>query len=88
VKHHGLTTRREEDGATGARSDVPSRRLPNSNIIRLPAVKTRTGLGKSTIYLLIKKKRFPQQVVLSTRAVGWYEHDIDDWTRSRRNAVK
>ncbi|MBL0726139.1 AlpA family phage regulatory protein [Piscinibacter sp. HJYY11] len=71
-----------------ARSDGPPRPVPHSNILRLPAVKTRTGLGKSTIYLLIKKKRFPQQVVLSTRAVGWYEHDIDDWARSRRNAAK
>lgn len=88
MKQHGLTRRHEDVGVTSARSDVAPLSLTHSNIIRLPAVKTRTGLGKSTIYLLMKKDRFPHQIVLSTRAVGWYEHDIDDWTRSRRNAVK
>ena len=88
MKHHGLTPRRAETGVTSARSDFPSHPLPHSNILRLPAVMKKTGLGKSTIYLLMKKKCFPHQVMLSTRAVGWYEHDIDDWTRSRRIAVK
>lgn len=86
MKHHDLARRHEDDGVTSARSDV--RPLTHSNIMRLPAVKKRTGLGKSTIYLLMKNDRFPHQVLLSRRAVGWYEHDIDDWTRSRRYAVK
>lgn len=56
------------------------------NILRMQAVTTKTGLGRSTIYRLIAEQRFPRQVVLSARAVGWYEIDVDDWNRSRRTA--
>jgi len=48
-------------------------------ILRLPAVKTRTGLSRSTIYLRISEGRFPKPVSLGGRAVGWVEAEIDDW---------
>ena len=48
-------------------------------ILRLPAVKARTGLSRSTIYLRISEDRFPKPVSLGDRAVGWIEEEIDDW---------
>jgi len=48
-------------------------------ILRLPAVKARTGLSRSTIYLRISEGRFPKPVSLGGRAVGWVEAEIDDW---------
>ncbi len=50
-----------------------------TNILRLPAVKARTGLSRSTIYLRISEDRFPKPVSLGERAVGWVEAEIDDW---------
>lgn len=50
-----------------------------NNILRLPAVKARTGLSRSTIYLRIEKGAFPTQVSLGGRAVGWVEAEVDDW---------
>ena len=48
-------------------------------ILRLPTVKARTGLSRSTIYLRISEGRFPKPVSLGGRAVGWIEAEINDW---------
>jgi len=48
-------------------------------ILRLPAVKARTGLSRSTIYQRITDKTFPRPVSLGPRAVGWLEAEIDGW---------
>ena len=48
-------------------------------ILRLPTVKARTGLSRSSIYLRISQNRFPKPVSLGSRAVGWIETEINDW---------
>lgn len=48
-------------------------------ILRLPAVQTITGLGRSTIYLRISEGTFPASVSLGARAVGWVESEIEDF---------
>jgi len=48
-------------------------------ILRLPAVKARTGLSRSTIYQNVAGGSFPRPVSLGARAVGWVESDIDGW---------
>ena len=51
----------------------------NDSILRLPAVRERTGLHRATIYRKIAAGTFPQQAKLSTNCVGWYESDINAW---------
>jgi len=51
----------------------------HDRIIRLSEVRHRTGLSRSFIYAAIGNNRFPRQVRLGARAVGWSEHDIDAW---------
>ena len=53
------------------------------NILRLPAVKARTGLSRSTIYLRISEGSFPTPVSLGGRAVGWIEAEIQGWLEER-----
>jgi prophage regulatory protein len=48
-------------------------------ILRLPEVKYRTGLSRSTIYLRIKEGSFPTPISLGDRAVGWIESEIQYW---------
>lgn len=48
-------------------------------ILRLPAVKARTGLSRSSIYLRMAQGTFPQSISLGERAVGWIEAEIDGW---------
>jgi prophage regulatory protein len=51
----------------------------SNKIMRLPAVKDQTGLSRSSIYLRMNKKEFPQSISLGSRAVGWLEEDIEQW---------
>lgn len=53
------------------------------SILRLPAVKTRTGLSRSTIYLRVAQGAFPKPVSLGGRAVGWVEDEIQSWLTAR-----
>lgn len=53
------------------------------NIIRLPDVKRKTGLSRSSIYLFIQNGRFPKPISLGERAVGWLESDISGWIAER-----
>jgi prophage regulatory protein len=48
-------------------------------ILRLPAVKTRTGLSRSTIYLRVAEGKFPKPVSLGARAVGWIDAEVEAW---------
>ena len=53
------------------------------DILRLPDVKSRTGLSKSTIYLRISDGQFPPPISLGARAVGWIKSDIDAWLQEQ-----
>ncbi len=57
-------------------------------ILRLPAVKARTGLSRSTIYLRISNEEFPHPISLGGRAVGWLESDINDWLDEKIKASR
>ena len=50
-----------------------------TKILRLPHVKARTSLSRSTIYLRISEGKFPTPVSLGGRAVGWIEEEIQTW---------
>ncbi len=58
------------------------------NILRLPAVKARTGLSRSTIYLRISEGTFPSPVSLGARAVGWVEAEVNDWLNQKIEASR
>jgi prophage regulatory protein len=50
-----------------------------TTILRLPAVKARTGLSRSTIYLKVSRNEFPAPISLGARAVGWIEAEIEEF---------
>lgn len=58
------------------------------SILRLPTVRTTTGLSRSTIYLRVSQGTFPKPVSLGGRAVGWLEAEIQDWLRGRVEASR
>jgi prophage regulatory protein len=47
--------------------------------LRLADVCRVTGLPRATIYEMVGEGRFPRQVRLSARAVGWLESEIVEW---------
>jgi len=52
-------------------------------IIKLPKVKDKIGLGRTTIYQMITDGGFPAPISLGTRAVGWLESEVDQWIQER-----
>lgn len=60
-----------------------------SNIIlRLPQVKIRVGLSRSSIYAAIAQGRFPPSIQLGPRAVGWLESEVDDWLQKQVESTR
>jgi prophage regulatory protein len=52
----------------------------SKKFIRLPEVKNKTGLSRSSIYLRMSNGEFPQSISLgNSRAIGWLESDINAW---------
>jgi prophage regulatory protein len=52
-------------------------------ILRLPELRKRIGLGRSSIYALVKQGSFPRPIPLSARAVGWSAAEVEAWLQSR-----
>lgn len=57
--------------------------MKSKPVIRLPAVKSKTTLSKSTIHRLEAEGKFPKRVRLGENSTGWYEDEIDEWLTSR-----
>lgn len=56
-----------------------------TTLLRLPAVKDRTGLSRSKIYELLENGAFPKPVKLSHggRLNAWPDYEIDAWIKAR-----
>lgn len=61
---------------------------PEAKLIKLPEVKRIVGLGKTSIYSLMKKGKFPQQVPMGfVRCAFWSNIEIHKWKESPDNWV-
>lgn len=52
-------------------------------ILRLPAVKSMTGLSRSSIYQKIIDGDFPRSILLGPRTVGWLESEVAAWIQAK-----
>ena len=55
----------------------------SEKLLRIPSLTEKTGLGKSTIYQMVKDGRFPKQIKIGLRASGWLESEVDEWIRKQ-----
>ena len=58
------------------------------HILRLPDVRRRVGLSRSTIYARIAAGKFPAGVRIGDNSVGWIDADIDDWIERQIEASR
>lgn len=54
-----------------------------TRLIRLPEVKHRVGLGRSTIYRWMAEGKFPKPVQLGGYSVAWAEDEVESWIADR-----
>lgn len=55
--------------------------------IRRPAVLLKTGLCRTSLYLLEKKGEFPLHFLITPRCAVWFEDEIDAWLETRRSSM-
>ena len=65
------------------RNTAESPPLGGITLERLPQVKARTGLARSTIYRMIACGEFPKNLKLSQRCSAWNSAEVDLWIASR-----
>jgi prophage regulatory protein len=53
------------------------------SILRRKQVQRRTGLPRSSMYLMMSEGLFPKPVKLGSRSVGWFEHEVEAWLAKR-----
>lgn len=63
--------------------------MPNldDRILRLPELRQKLGLSRTSIYELIKSAGFPRQIKLTTRASGWRLSAVERWLADRERAA-
>jgi len=59
----------------------------SKRIIRLPQVKSFTGLSRSTIYRRMDDGTFPKSISIGGRLQGWLESDIQGWITEQIEAA-
>jgi len=67
-------------------SAAPLMPVPDSvqeRFLRLPEVMHLCGLSRSTVYDLISRNAFPQQVSLGGKNVAWLHSEITAWMADR-----
>jgi len=52
-------------------------------LLRLPQVRSKTGLSRSEVYRREKLGEFPRRVSLGARSVGWLAEEVDAWIMER-----
>jgi len=53
------------------------------SVLRLRAVKERTGLSQSGIYAKMSKGEFPRSISLGGKAIGWRSDEIVAWIEAQ-----
>ena len=56
---------------------------PRRCLMRMPTVKERVGMGRTTIYEKIKDGSFPKPISIGARAVAWDSEAIDSWIEAK-----
>lgn len=59
--------------------------MQEDRYIRIKELATILGIGKSTIYRLVKDGKFPKQIKLTERAAVWKLSAINSWIKDKEN---
>jgi len=80
------TVERADDNAQ-ARPRTDRLSLIPLKLLRFTAVRERTGLSRSTVWLLERSGAFPKHIRISANIVAWLEEDVVEWIRGRASGI-
>ena len=79
-----LSTSRETVDYPAANNLITRPNLQDEvSFLRLPELKSVTGLSKSSLYALIRAHSFPASVQLGPRTVAWVRSEVRQWAAER-----
>jgi prophage regulatory protein len=58
--------------------------MMSSTILRLPQLRLKVGLSRSSIYLAMSQGMFPRPIRIGVRSVGWLEAEVEAWIQLKR----
>lgn len=53
-------------------------------LLRTNEVIRQTGLSRSTLWRLEREGKFPKRRQIGPASVGWLEHEVNEWIKSRK----
>ena len=56
--------------------------------MRMPEVLRMVGLSRSTLWNMIHDGRFPRQIRLGPKSIGWRDTEVFVWIEEKLNAAK
>ena len=59
--------------------------MKEKRLIKLPEVKHRTALSRSSIYEKVAQRTFPAPVHIGERSVAWVEDEVQAWIDDQIN---
>lgn len=69
---------------SNSKLSAPSVSSQPRRILRFPAVAAITGLGRTTIYRLMKEGQFPQMIHINGGpCAGWDSDAINEWVKAQ-----
>src|ERR1700722_14940486 len=83
-----LARRLRPQKAEGVSQNGLSGGLEEVTFLRLPGVKSITGLSKTSLYTLIREKSFPAPVRLGARTGAWGRSEVREWAIERVRASR
>ena len=66
---------------------APSDAAP-PRLISLREVEQQTSLSRSTLYDLIRNKKFPAQIRVTERRIAWIQSEITSWIELKRSEMR
>jgi len=70
----------------GPISRVASSDVAPPRLISLREVEQQTSLSRSTLYELIRNRKFPAQIRVTKRRIAWIQSEVVSWIDSRVRA--
>lgn len=60
----------------------------DSRVIRKPELFSRIGLSDTTVWRMEKSGKFPGRIKLGGNSVGWIDHEVSDWLKTKAEERK
>ncbi len=55
--------------------------------MKAAVVQEMLGIGRTTLYELLKEPDFPKRVRISSQAIGFVEQEVIDWIESKKEVA-